>query len=103
MTCLQHVIEAVEAVKATQRIDRTQYPIPTTFFSHKDVWHYVAMTDDRTCNECLRWEEDPQFTGDMLRSFFPNLTIVDADLIEVHIHPNCRCYLERQVEEQKDE
>ena len=103
MSCLSHIIEAVEIVKSIRRIDRDQFPVPITFFSEKDVWLYVAVTDDRTCMECRQWESDPQFTGNMVRSFFPFLEIVDTDRIEVHNHPNCRCYLERVVEEEKHE
>lgn len=94
----QNLIEIVEVVKATQRVDRDLFPENITFFSRADTWRYVAVLDDRTCEVCRRYEGHEEFTGAMLHSLFPFLEIVDVDLIMVHAHLNCRCYLERVIQ-----
>jgi len=91
-------VQAVEAVrKAQKRIDREQYPESTTFFSENDLWEYDAVADTVVCEECRYYEEIGTFNGDLLRTFFPYMEIVDSDEIEVNVHPNCRCVLKRVI------
>jgi hypothetical protein len=91
------MISAVRAVAAIKRIDREQYPETVTFFSEKDQWIFNAVSDIRVCELCLSFEDIGIFSGDLLRTFFPYLEIVDVDEIEANVHPNCRCMLKRII------
>ena len=95
--------EAVEIVMAVQeaqkRIDRTQYPLSTTFFSKLDHWLYNAVSTG-ACDTCLffeRMQPADGYPGDWLRMNFPYLEIVDVDTIYPNVHPNCRCTLSRVI------
>ena len=65
-----------------------------TFFSDWDLWLYELILDDRLCSECAG-HASGMFQGSHIRLLFPYLEIVDEDLIDVLVHPNCRCELRR--------
>jgi len=90
---LQSLVEIVQAVEATKRI-KIDAPKAITFFSVNDQWVYTAIYDNVACDLCLS-HEHVTYTGDQLRTLFPYLEIADLDLIYPHVHPNCRCQLER--------
>jgi len=101
---LLNALEAVQAVEAVQkaqkRIDRTQYPESTTFFSKLDRWLYYAVSDTKVCDLCRFFEEQQPadgYPGDWLRGNFPYLEILDVDEIAANVHPNCRCALKRVI------
>ncbi len=52
------------------------------------------MYDNRVCEECLS-HEHKTFMGNEIRLTFPYWEVVDLERIDVHVHPNCRCYLDR--------
>jgi len=54
--------------------------------------------DNRTCPACNEMDRVGKFIGLHLRRYFPYLEIVDVDTIKANVHPNCRCYLVRQLE-----
>ena len=102
MSEMADIINVVEAVKAVQRIqvEHRHEPGPTaTFFSVHDVWLYVAVMDTRVCLVCRDHEQTGEFRGNHLRATFPYLEIIDVGTIEANVHPNCRCYLTRLLEE----
>jgi hypothetical protein len=66
----------------------------SSFFGKFDLYQYIAITDDRTCNTCMTY--DRMITpGNYLRAYFPNMDIINDDQILPQIHPNCRCTLLR--------
>ena len=85
------IVEAIEVVKAIQRIPE-EYRNRYTFFSEWDIWEYVPVIDDNTCPICLGHKE-VEYPGSKIRLIFPYLEIITPDLIMVHEHPNCRCTL----------
>jgi hypothetical protein len=84
----EDIIRIVEAVRAVEKLLET-------FFSSNDVWRYTAISDEKACERCLYYEQIGTFNGDMLRSTFPYLEILDENTIAVNAHPNCRCRLRR--------
>jgi len=93
------MIKAVEIVDSIQRKPE-EYEI-ITFFSKEDVWEFNSVFDNHRCEACEAHEETGFFNGNVLRSAFPDLEIIDADLIRVNVHLNCRCYLIRVTERKK--
>lgn len=92
---------AVIAVSSTKRIERPLAAFPrATFFSEHDVWLFVEVMDERTCPLCRRYAEHGDFHGNHLRLNFPRLKIEDVNTISANVHPNCRCYLNRLLEEE---
>jgi hypothetical protein len=89
------VARAVEAVEAKQRVP-ADTPRAITFFSKNDEWIFTAVMDNDVCFDCRQYE-NKTFTGDMLRSLFPFLEIQDLETILPHVHPNCRCHLDRTL------
>ena len=69
-------------------------PRAITFFSEYDEWVFTAEFDNVVCDTCLGYENNT-FTGDTLRSLFPELEIIDLETIRAFVHPNCRCRLDR--------
>jgi hypothetical protein len=91
MTCLHHIVDAVQVVKAVQQ------PSGTSWYTHEDIWLFRPVFDDKVCDVCAGYEAEAQWHGDEIVLEFPDHMIVDADRIKVNIHPNCRCYLERVI------
>ena len=87
------VVHAIEAVEATKRIN-IDVPKAITFFSKNDEYIFTAVYDNNVCDLCLQYEHNT-FTGDELRGLFPFLEIQDLETILPHVHPNCRCHLDR--------
>ena len=90
------MLRAVQAVQAV--MDKKWIPEEfqgITFFGHWDVWLYHAVLDDRTCDLCRHYAEREPILGNYIRAAFPYLEIIDENTINVNIHPNCRCWLER--------
>lgn len=88
------IIDAVEAVfKAKQRIPEELYG--TRFFGLMDIWEYFAVWDERLCDACSAEEAIKYYQGSSIRSAFPYMEIIDENMIEVKVHPNCRCVLIR--------
>ena len=91
-----------EVVLAAIAVHEAQKRIPDhlkthSFFSKMDVWQFIAIIDDRTCDVCLPLDTR-FFTGDELRSNFTYLDILDEVVILAKVHPNCRCVLNRIYE-----
>jgi len=95
---MSQAIQVVEVVKAIRRIP-SDVAIEITYFSAKDVWEYHSVMDNRRCEICSNHEETGEFRGNLLRTVFPDLEIIDWDIIRVNTHPNCRCYLLRVTRE----
>lgn len=92
------LLQAVQAAKAVDALKRKPegYELQT-FFGQYDLWQFTAITDDRTCAECM--DKDTRFyNGNELRSEFMDLLIEDGDTILARVHPNCRCELHRIIE-----
>jgi len=94
-------IAVAVALEAKKRIDFPTRP-GVTFFSQKDQWLYVAVLDAKVCDVCRSHEEKNIFYGNELRRTFPNLEVIDEDMIQVNEHPNCRCFLMRYVGEPEE-
>ena len=97
------LVEMVQAVEAVKRIPPGQRP-GITYFSVYDVWLFQARSDTKVCDLCRHYEEWGEITGNMLRAEFRYLTILDENTIGGQepdggglVHPNCRCYLMRQI------
>lgn len=100
LTRLQSIAEVVAIVEAVEGAKkRKDFPLRpgVTFFSIWDVWLYQSVMDARICPICLGHEETDVFRGNHLRATFPYLEIIDENTIKVNAHPNCRCYLMRQI------
>lgn len=102
MSQLEQVISAAVAVFEAQK--RIPYDLRAhSFFSKMDLWQYIAITDDKTCETCLDYDTR-FFTGDELRSKFPHLQIISEDQILARVHmtlwnqDTCRCVLQRITE-----
>ena len=95
---MQSLIEAIHAVELVKAIKRIPDELRGhSFFSQFDLWQYEVITDDKTCSPCL--DLDTRFYyGDELRGEFFFMQVIDANTIEAHIHPNCRCVLNRITE-----
>ena len=91
-TEIQRAHRQVEALKRVP----TDTPARITYFSVNDEWVFTAVFDNRVCPHCLAFENQT-FTGNLLRTMFPYLEIVDLETINPNVHPNCRCRLERSL------
>jgi len=97
------LVQIVEAVKAVQRIPKPQQRL-VTYFSLYDHWLFDARADHKVCLQCQLLETIGTFNGNVLRLWFPNLTILDVNTIAGPapddtglVHPNCRCHLKREL------
>jgi len=81
---LQTIIEIVKAVEAQQ-----------------EFWRYEAITDDRTCEKCLRYDGS-RMTPREIESLFPYLERQSDVLWYPRVHPNCRCELHFEEVEWED-
>ncbi|MDH5786990.1 MAG: hypothetical protein OEZ40_01680 [Candidatus Bathyarchaeota archaeon] len=95
------MLRAVQAVQIVK--DKKWIPEELSeegFFSEFDVWHYISISDGRRCEYCEKLDGHDYY-GDELRSFFPDLVIRSANVIDVNLHlvlwgkPTCRCKLVR--------
>lgn len=89
----QKLIQIVQVVKAVQRKPSEYRTV--TFFGEYDLWRFVPKFDDKLCPTCLGHAANEYFRGKYIRGLFPYLKIVDANTIDVEVHPNCRCFLIR--------
>ena len=87
-------VYAVLAVEEARKRITIDAPKAITFFSVNDAWVYTAIMDNRVCDACLQ-HEFKTYRGDELRALFPYLEVVDLEKILPHVHPNCRCELDR--------
>jgi hypothetical protein len=68
-----------------------------TYFSRYDLWFYRSVMDPgSTCTVCAAYNGSVLY-GTHLRDFFPYLEVEDENHIHPHVHPNCRCDLERMT------
>jgi hypothetical protein len=93
---LQRTKEIAQAQRQIESLKRipTNTPAKVTFFSVNDEWVFTAVMDNHVCPACLAFEFQI-FTGDLLRSRFPELEIDSLETISPKVHPNCRCHLDR--------
>ena len=66
-----------------------------SFFGRYDVWRYQGIADMSLCEDCLAHVLDVYYLGTELRAEFKYLQIIEDNLIEPRVHPNCRCLLHR--------
>jgi len=85
----------VKAVQAVESLKRVPPESRQSFFGRYDVWRYEGIADDVLCEDCLKHLLDFYYLGNELRGNFKYLEIINANLIEPRIHPNCRCRLHR--------
>lgn len=71
------------------------------FFGAYDIWHYIdTQLQDNECETCKRFHSF-DFTGNMLRSYFPDLTVESENIIYPNVHrtlwgtDTCKCLLIR--------
>jgi hypothetical protein len=91
----REIRQVQQQIESLKRIP-VNTPARITYFSIKDEWAFTAVMDNHVCSKCLAFE-NTILTGDLLRSRFPNLEIVDLETIYPHVHPNCRCHLDRAL------
>lgn len=95
------LVEVIEAVEAVKRIPDTLKD--HSFYGSSDVWHYIAILDDRLCDNC-RQLSDGNYLGIDLRALFPDHLIIDDDQILPRVHltlwgkDTCRCTMLRLTE-----
>jgi hypothetical protein len=89
------VVKAAQIVDAVQR--KPEELRRQSFFGEYDLWLYVAVYDEVLCEKCLAYARMDVFRGTELVRTFKYLEIRDADLIDVKVHPHCRCYLLRII------
>jgi hypothetical protein len=75
-----------------------------SYFGAYDIWHYIDTTSKDPvhgeCETCHRFHAYT-FTGNTLRSYFPDLTVEAENLINPNVHKTlwgtdtCKCYLIR--------
>jgi len=66
-----------------------------SFFGEYDVWRFNFQMDDKLCARCMAYAAPEYFRGKYIRGLFKHLKILDANTIDVEVHPNCRCFLTR--------
>jgi hypothetical protein len=98
-------LSAVAAVSAVVAVDSLQRKPEEykrqSFFGEYDLWLYVAVYDEVLCPKCLDHARKQVFRGTELRSKFEYLKIIDDDMIEAKVHPNCRCQLYRIIDPER--
>jgi hypothetical protein len=94
---------SLELAKAITRIPVEFTRRGLTFFGRNDWWIFIAVMDDRTCPQC-RPKEGMPYMGVELRGIFPYLRIIGPNMIaglgvddRGLVHPNCRCFLVRDL------
>ena len=97
----QAVVAAVAVYEAQKRIPDDYKD--QSFFGLQDIWTYITITDDRTCDTCLMLDKG-NYIGIDLRILFPNLEIISANQILPRTHmtlwgkDTCRCTMLRLTE-----
>lgn len=89
------MLKAIQAVRMFQ--DKKWIPEhlkELSYFSQYDLWHYMAVSDERRCELC-DVNDGVDMAGDVLRGKFEYLEIIDENMIYPNVHPNCRCMLIR--------
>jgi len=76
------------------------FGFPTS--SEEEVWVFRAMNDERTCEVCADYNNNEfvvetanESREEILGREFPDLLVVDDDMMLPRLHVNCRCFLER--------
>lgn len=111
-------IEAIQAVQQVLSLEKALKRIPDhlkqyTFFGDLDQWHYYSIGDDKLCEYCNQ-HEAVTYSGSEIRGIFPDLEIVDKNMIYPRVHmtlykqgkfgawskDSCRCVLVRQLSEE---
>ena len=64
-------------------------------FEQSQPFRYYAITDDRTCEACMKYDGDWFSWEDMVNTF-PDLERISDATYLPHIHPNCRCQIIRE-------
>ena len=67
-----------------------------SFFSEFDIWDYGTLGYN-TCEDCNGFSM-AVYGGHELELIFPNLIILDENMIKPNIHPNCGCVMTRLTE-----
>jgi len=112
LSAIEAVKHVIDLQKAKKRIDFETRP-GVTFFSGQDIWLYDPREDNITCEDCRNYADMAAsmggFNGNMIRSLFPWLMILDENTIggqgeggDGLVHPNCRCRLIRYVGDPKE-
>ena len=89
------VIRVVQVVEGAKKRIPTDITVKTTYYGRADLWLFHSVFDERRCDDCTEFEVMGLFGGEELRTTFPYHVILDVDLIMVHVHPHCRCFLTR--------
>lgn len=89
---MQKVVAAVHAVREAKK--RIGFDTSKTFYSVNDIWHYIALADDRTCPVCMG-KDGNEYNGAYLRTGFPYHVVDNDDTVRANTHINCRCILLR--------
>lgn len=99
---VQEVLRIIETLESVQEArDRGAWQYDKTFFSRLDRWFFRARSRGNICPSCLELDGSI-WTGDTLRGAFPDLHIIDEDIIGGSgtefrglVHPWCYCRLIR--------
>lgn len=100
MSHIVQLIQIVEAVLEAQQRIPPEYG-HLTYFSVTDLWLFHAVMDDVVCPECEAYDGHT-YKGFRLRGLLPYLEIEDENRIKAHVHPNCRCWLQRSIHEKTE-
>lgn len=65
--------------------------------SGSSLWQFVAIVDERTCEQCLS-HDGMVYSWEEIQQFFPNISSASPDVYNVNMHPNCRCQLVKIAE-----
>jgi hypothetical protein len=96
---MQELLSLEDIVNWDQPLTEAKQRIPdelrgNSFFSTFDLYTYKAITDDRTCNVCMQFD-NMIIQGDIIRAYYPYLEIISTNQMLPHVHPRCRCTLLR--------
>lgn len=62
-------------------------------------FRYTAISDDKTCEQCNQYDGG-LMTREEMWNTFPHLEKITDLLYYPHVHPNCRCILTMEEEEE---
>jgi len=63
-------------------------------------WRYEAIMDDRTCEQCLRYDGMRMTRREIYSRFGDYLEKASDTLWYPRVHPNCRCELHFEEEQE---
>ena len=90
------IVKKVRAVRVVDSLRRKPETLRlVSFYGEYDVWRYEPKWDTKLCEECMSYSLKEYFWGKHLRELFEYHKILDANTIQVLVHPNCRCELHR--------